>query len=281
MLGYLAFCPEILHKMQRIIGIRLLPDLRPRRRFNMICIAIYFPKGGSGKSTTTWALAHSLSSKFNVLVIDMDSQATVTNSLTEDLPPLSSYSLVKKQASLHEVAVPINNRLRLVAGTPELTALEVETASDFERPYILQDTIRGAADVTLIDCPPSTGVQTLASLVAATHVLTPVATEPNCWEQLGSFERLYEQVKRRLNPTLEWVGVLPTRYDSRNILDREVLLSLRDRFKKSLFEPIRATVRLREAMAQKLPAENVDYQYFTNELLRRISNEQISKKTRI
>lgn len=244
-------------------------------------IAFAYPKGGVAKSQSTNALASYLSTISPTVVIDMDSQCSVSNSLLqEDLPEPSSYELLKKQASFNEVVVPTSDHyletLFLVPGSPKLSRLDSETAANFDRQFLMADALKDTDDFKfrIIDCPSSVSINTVASLVAATHVIAPVLCEPNSWEQLGAFKDLYEQVKKRLNVHLRWIGILPTRFDGRNNLDREVLESLRSEYGAFVFSPIRSTVKLRETLIAGKPPwtqPNEDYQQFANELLERIN----------
>jgi chromosome partitioning protein len=245
-------------------------------------IACSFLKGGSGKSLTAFSLASYLSTKFPTLAVDTDSQSTLSNALVETLPEVTAYELMKRQVDVDDAAAATSasypENLFLVSGSARLAGLDAETAADVDRAYLLSDSL-GNADFrfVVVDTPPTSGLQAIASLVAATHVVTPITCEPASWEQLPAFERLLAQIKKRLNLNLNWIGILPTRFDSRNKLDREILDDLRSRYGDQVLSPIRATVRLREVMVQGVPPwhqPSPDYFTFTNELLERIGHEE-------
>jgi cellulose biosynthesis protein BcsQ len=157
----------------------------------------------------------------------------------------------------------------------------METASNLDRHFLLSDILAEDSDFTIrvIDTPPNAGICSIAALVTATHVVCPVATEPAAWEQMRAFEELIGQVKRRMNPHLEWLGIIPTRYDSRNNLDREVLAALKAKYGVLCFSPIRASVKWRESMTSLAPpwAQPLsDYLVVTNEILGRLGYEEIT-----
>jgi chromosome partitioning protein len=225
-----------------------------------IRLAIFLGKGGVGKSTTAYALSSFLSANGHVLAIDLDPQATLTNALLTEKPQYGVYDALTGSVALGQTIVPAaaayGPRLSVLAATSGLAALEQETASNFDRYYILRDLLDSTqgADFTIIDTPPSsTSLMTVAALVAATHVLTPISTDAAAFEQLPAFERLLDQVKRRLNPNLVWAGILPTRFDGRRRLDNEVLDALRAKY-PLVHPPVAESVRIKEGMAKGLPA---------------------------
>jgi len=240
-------------------------------------LAVHFPAGGTCKSTSTWALASYLSLKFRVLCIDLDPQSSLTNSLVEELGDTTAYEVLTKKADIDDAIMPTSpeypENLFIISGSSKLSGLEVETAANIERHYLLSDSLDGLTDFDfiLVDTPPNTGINSVASLTGS-HVLVPVELSPKAWDQIPSFESLYKQVTRRINPTLEILGIVPTKYDHTN-LARETLEALREKYGSLVTEPILKTVRIPEVMAQGLPPwkqeKSQDYLNLCNELLRR------------
>ena len=104
----------------------------------------------------------------------------------------------------------------------------------------------------LLDCPPNLGLFTVNALIAANKVLIPMAT--HFWSMLGVSRLLtsIQAVKQEANPTLELLGIIPTRF-TRTVHAREVI----DRTKEEvgqechIFEhPIHESVRFAEATGQ-------------------------------
>jgi cellulose biosynthesis protein BcsQ len=87
--------------------------------------------------------------------------------------------------------------------------------------------------------------------------LTPISTDAAAYEQLPAFERLLEQIQRRLNPQLAWARILPTRFDGRRRLDNEVLAALMEKY-PVILPPATESVRVKEAMAKGLPANSAE-----------------------
>lgn len=222
----------------------------------MIRIAVHLGKGGAGKSTTCWALSSFLCRQARVLAVDLDPQATLTSALIDDTT-VGAYDVLTKRTTVAESAVwatdEYGDNLRVLAGGQALGNLEQETVGDLDRYYGLRDALDALgsdADITVIDTPPgSSSLLTVMALVAATHVVTPVSLDPAAFEQLPSIERLIAQVRRRLNPDLKWIGILPMRFDGRRRLDNEVLVALRS-YNVFMHPPVPESVRVKEVMGR-------------------------------
>ena len=77
-------------------------------------------------------------------------------------------------------------------------------------------------DYCLIDCMPSLGIITVASLVAADRVLIPVQAQHFALKGLVSLFKSVNQVKRRINPRLDIDGIVLTMVDKRTNLSKDV-----------------------------------------------------------
>lgn len=119
---------------------------------------------------------------------------------------------------------------------------------------MLRDLLPDAAwDDVVIDTPPSLWFLTRAALAAADVVVAPVTCEAEAYEQLDRL-RLYIAAKvTPLRPGQEIHAVIPTRYDSRRILDREVLAMLQARYPGKVQQPIREGVVARDAYVDRKP----------------------------
>jgi chromosome partitioning protein len=108
--------------------------------------------------------------------------------------------------------------------------------------------IRDDFDFIFIDCPPSLGVLTLNSLVAADSVMIPLQCEYYALEGLSQLLRIISMVQESLNRTLKIEGVVLTMFDSRTNLSQQVVSDVRDFFKDRVFKSIvPRNVRLSEA----------------------------------
>ena len=143
----------------------------------------------------------------------------------------------------------------------DLSGLEVETASDSRRAFILKEQImayikdfKGKYEYIFIDCPPSLSLLTVMALVASHSLLVPLQTEFFALEGLTQLMKTIDRVKINLNSELKIKGILLTMYDKRNKLSSQVEKEARDYFKEKVYSTvIPRNVRLSEAPSHGVP----------------------------
>jgi chromosome partitioning protein len=195
-------------------------------------IAVANQKGGVGKTTTTVNLAHALISRGKtVLVIDADPQASLTTYLGHDPDQLEEdertlyFAMIEgiPLSSLLVAGSPalVPSSIRLASAEPELRGNLLATPQNVLRTRIKE--VRGRFDYVLIDCTPSLGLLTINALVAADRVLIPSETEYLSSKGIRLLLSTIEKVQVGLNPELEVLGILPTKYNQRYTHDQAVL----------------------------------------------------------
>lgn len=229
-------------------------------------IAIINQKGGVGKSTTAINLSAALGEMGKqVLLVDLDPQGNATSGLGIEKNKLSNciYNVLLDDVSIEDVIIPdVCEGLDLVPATINLAGAEVELVSEMARENRLKDAVgsmRGKYDYVFIDCPPSLGLLTVNSLVAADKLIIPIQTEFYALEGVTKLLESMKRVKSRLNPALEIFGILLTMYDGRTTLSRQVAAEVRNYFGDQVFETvIPRTVKLSEAPSYGLPITQHD-----------------------
>ena len=103
-------------------------------------------------------------------------------------------------------------------------------------------------DYIIIDGPPSLGLLTVNSLVAADEVLIPIQSEYYALEGLSQLLETIALVQNNLKPELGVMGAIITMFDRRNKLSGSVMNELYKYFPNRVFRSvIPRSVRLAEA----------------------------------
>ena len=216
-------------------------------------IAILNQKGGVGKTTTTINLAAYLAKAGrSVLVVDLDPQGNTTSGLGLDKQKLDAtlYDVLFLRAEVSKTIREVTSHgLFLLPANAELAGAEVELVNLAEREHQLKKVLKGLEyDYILIDCPPSLGLLSINALTAASDVMIPVQTEYYALEGLSQLLAVVQQVRARLNPDLNILGVLITMHDRRTSLSDQVKDEVERYFgQKMLKTMIPRNVRLAEA----------------------------------
>jgi chromosome partitioning protein len=221
-------------------------------------IAILNQKGGTGKTTTAVSLAAGLAERENdVLLIDTDAQGNVGVSLGV-AGEKSLYHVLVEGLEPTEAAVPVRGNLDVITSDATLAAAEIWLArsSVEERSKMLTKRLNlmqvsRRYDHVIIDCGPSLNLLNQNALSYVDEVIIPVTCDYLALVGVKQVLRTIKDVERHLGHAVRVSAVLPTFYDGRTRLAREVLETLQGHFKHKCLEPIRLNTRLAEAPSHK------------------------------
>ena len=190
-------------------------------------ISIINHKGGVGKTTTTLNLGKALSlTGQRVLIIDLDPQANLSQSVGIDEAETNMYHVLCEQASLP--ITPIAEKFAIVPADLDLTKAEISLqAKPVEGYFLLKNALHehfSEYDYILIDCPPSLGILTINALLASQEVLIVLQSQYLALKGMDTIMELVSSVSSNMNAELKISGMLLTQVDhtvvSRTIIER-------------------------------------------------------------
>jgi chromosome partitioning protein len=223
-------------------------------------ISVASLKGGVGKTTTSVNLASALARFHNqrVLLVDLDPQGHVGTSLRRQIlqggGKLSDVLTGEEPGHVMDVASDTSvPSLRVTPPDSGLSEAESLLGTKIGKELILRDALevtRTHFDVVVIDCPPNFGNLTINALVASDYLLAPCDLSPLALQGVESLLAHAQQVGARLNPALDLLGVVITRFDTRTPSMNEAMLKrLEASFGDSLL-PVRVPVSTSLSRAQ-------------------------------
>ena len=234
----------------------------------MRIIAIINQKGGCGKTTVSVNLAAMLANRDQrTLLVDVDPQAHCALGLAVPEAQIDRSMVEVMRAGLDgsiafgDIIWQVAKNLDLAPSTMALAGIEQELASAPDRDRRLMQTlstVEDQYDFCIIDCPPSIGLLTFNALRAAHEVVVPVETGYFALKGSTKQEATIEMLARRVGHHVRF-KILPTMYDVRTKLAREILSELRRHFGEKLLPVvIHFNSKLKEAASFGQPITEYD-----------------------
>ena len=236
----------------------------------MRTIAIINQKGGCGKTTTSINLAACLARLgHKTLLVDMDPQGHCGVGLAV---PEEQIERTIYDALIEEVdgrAAKVSEIVWQIASDFDLAPSNIKLAgvrAGLRRPRSVAkigllkalESVRANYEWCIIDCPPSVGLLTFNALCACDEVIVPVETGFFSLHGLAKMMETLEVLKDRCDKDI-LIRVLPTLYDTRTKLAREVLSELRSKFREYLMEStVNFNTKLKEAASFGQPITEYD-----------------------
>ncbi len=248
-------------------------------------IAVFNQVGGVAKTTLTQNLGYQLAQLgHRVLLIDLDPHAGLT--IFMGLVPRELEQTVNN-AIVDEQPLPIHegiHDLDLAPANISLSTAEVQLINASMRDFRLKEAIEPIEDnydFILIDCPPSLGLLSYLSLVAATHVLVPLETHFKAFEGTGDLLKTVATVRRhKPNRKLQIAGFVPTKYDARNSQDTRTLAAINEQLAiaGTIYPPIPRSTAFVDASEERMPLAVYDPKHPSVQILKKIASSLESLK---
>lgn len=200
-------------------------------------------KGGTGKTTICFQMATMLAiCGFNVLTIDLDPQAHLTNVLRfdENKRYKTAYDFIINGSLISDCIYPIFEGLHAIPSNLELTRIEVPLSQKTRREETLSKLIsplKEKYDFILIDTNPAISNLNVNALFAADKINIICETHPFSLNGLciliEELEKIFYDLQKPLN-----LKVIANKFESKTATSQEVLGILRSDYSKEMMNTV-------------------------------------------
>lgn len=211
-------------------------------------------KGGVGKTTILVHMAFFLSEikKRKVVVLDLDHQGNASFSLNEFSVDKTAFEILTEPES--QFKIEINEKsLYLLSADSNLLKFEqkIELLPNLKTLMSKLEGL-GVQDV-LIDTTPALNNRLASALMVSTMVVTPIELEVYSLQGVSLMLQTISNISKK-NEKMKFLGLLPSRMDTRNKRHKEHLEQLKEKY-PTLIIPciIAARSSIADAVASKVP----------------------------
>ncbi|WP_426222179.1 ParA family protein [Pseudomonas sp. S2.OTC.A_B10] len=230
-------------------------------KMKMKTLANAIQKGGQGKTMATCHLAFDGARRgLRVVVIDLDPQGNASYTLEAHASGLFASQMFDESPDLVPsfFADRDNTGITLIHnddGLANIEKLELEDAATLLRTHV--DALSEFFDVCLIDTPPFLSNVMASALLSADFVMSPVEMEPYSLQGMEKMVAVIQNL-REANPALQFIGMLPNRYNVKIPRHVENMKILRDEYAELVMPfDIRQRDSIAEALGNQIPVWKV------------------------
>ena len=249
-------------------------------------ISIYNRKGGVGKTTTAFALLCYLALLgYMVLALDFDSQANLSRRLLagkrakRTLTDIITSGMPIMPDDLMQASIDSSHHVDFVPASLGLTRMDTKLPPEGKDFFVIDllSEIGSNYDYIILDTPPSAEIQSTAALIASTDVLIPSLPETMGLEGVRETMNIVERIQNnsRLNPSLNLLGILLTKFPVRKInTAQNAIKELTDEFSDKVIScPIREGNKVEQAIMHNQSIITYDPDYFVTKDYLRVFDE--------
>jgi len=203
----------------------------------IITVAIH--KGGTGKTTIVSHLAlHACKNNLSVLIVDMDAQGNISAFFNVDSASKGTSDLFLKDKEPKIQHVKKSN-IDLLPADEGLFGIERIPFSETQTYRKNLRKIAEGYDLVVVDTPPTMGFAMLAPLIASDFVISPVIPDAYSIRGIRSLFSKIKAVKSKQNPSLDFLGLIINRWNSRNKQQCEMVKKYQNSLKgKIIAQPL-------------------------------------------
>jgi chromosome partitioning protein len=251
-------------------------------------ISVATQKGGNGKTTTAGIKSHILSKKKKkVLALDMDSQGSLTDMLTQrdiyDFRGSTIFEAIKNQSAdgcIHKVS----DYLDIMTSDDHLAILPRWLYTEYKGNKSLAlanviNPIKDKYDYIIIDTPPALGDHTINSLAVSDAVVLMFGVGRQSYLALDRFIETLGHMKKLVNPNIKLLGILASMVEPRRSDHKALMEMVRETYGELVFD---STIQRRASTGRidmvgfedntELNNAIEQYTLFVEEMLLRVSN---------
>ncbi|MGH2347550.1 MAG: ParA family protein [Chloroflexota bacterium] len=224
-------------------------------------IAVLGRKGGSAKTTTAYNLAGALVDVGKrCLLVDLDSQASLTRALSDDpVPPGHGIGsrLADPEKGMADIIRPVTLCIDLAPGDRSIEATALALAQNPAGPLrlrLLLEEVRAAYDAIIIDTAPLLGFTQTSALLAGDLAVVPTRT--GAQQDIDALTDIFatqEELRRYRFATAEIVAILPSNYHADEAPQRDGLAGLRAAYGSLISDPIPHSPLIERAINARIP----------------------------
>lgn len=199
-------------------------------------------KGGCGKTTSALTVGAGLYLQgYKVLLVDIDPQGNLSKAsgIRPDEDDITICEILKGTAAAADAIRTTPGGYDIIPADIRLIGTDIELASVPGRDFLLREALESvdnAYDFAIIDSPPNLSVITLMGLTAANEVVITLKADFLGLDGVAQLRDTIDLVRKRLNPSLDVLGILLTFYDPRTNLAQTIEAQVEEAFPDKIFE---------------------------------------------